>query len=192
MSSPDRAEGQAAPATQRLFFALWPDVTLRERLHRLGRKLIHKNGKLVAPENLHITLLFLGSLDEERAACVRAAADAVRLGACTLRLECLGHFRRPQVLWVGPAETPPALAQLVQGLGERVGACGVALEARPFRAHLTLARKVAKPPPVLETDPLDFPVTEYTLVRSRTLPEGARYEVIARWPLEEAQGWAGG
>jgi RNA 2',3'-cyclic 3'-phosphodiesterase len=182
MSSPEHAE------TQRLFFALWPSPEVRERLRQLTRKALHKNGRAVTPENLHITLVFLGSVPRERAACVREAAARLTGAPFRLVLDRLGHFPRPRVLWAGPSELPPALTDLVRGLTAAARQCGIETEERAYRAHATLARKVNRPAAGisghgLAIDPLGWEVEHFVLVRSVTHSEGAQYEVIASWPL---------
>ncbi len=56
-------------------------------------------------------------------------------------------------------------------------------ERRPYRAHLTLARKVGKAPRSQAIEAIQWPVNEFCLVQSRTLPTGAEYAVLRTWPL---------
>jgi 2'-5' RNA ligase len=79
-----------------------------------------------------------------------------------------------------PAALPQLVAQLQQGLI----ACGYPPEERPFQAHITLLRKIRRPPEVEQLDsPLSWPVSEFVLVESRTLPQGAEYRILRQWPL---------
>ncbi len=168
---------------ERLFFALWPDDSLRARLAALTAAAAGLRGRAVARENLHLTLVFLGALDEGQKACAEQVADEVRSDAFSLVLDHSGHWRGPQVLWVGASSPPRPLRALVETLHLGLEPCGHRPDNRPFRAHVTLMRKAATPPPELRVEPLHWPVREFCLIRSETLPEGARYRVLRTWPL---------
>ena len=200
MSSPDRPSSpEPAPAsgpgeagerakktsTERLFFALWPDDELRHTIRRHCKPLLrHAGGRPMATENLHITLAFLGNTTAERRACVERTADAIHLPPFELCIDHAAHWPRPRVLWIGPSEQPQALLDLAGALHAGATACGMKLDSRPYRAHLTLMRKVSRPPAQMAIRPFAWPVDRFVLVRSRTLPEGVRYEVVREWPLD--------
>lgn len=169
--------------TQRLFFALWPDAVARDRLQALGEHIPRSQGKPVPVDKLHLTLAFLGAVDGETRRCAEGVADGIGVPPFRLALDWLGHFPRPRVVWVGTNTPPPALLALVEGLAEGLERCGIPREHRPFRAHLTLARKVRRFSGTGTVEPVTWPVNEFSLVRSRTLPQGAVYEVLRRWPL---------
>ncbi|NIR61028.1 MAG: RNA 2',3'-cyclic phosphodiesterase [Gammaproteobacteria bacterium] len=176
----------------RLFFALWPDPTVRAALEGLGREAPGgSRGRRIAAPNLHLTLVFLGWSDAELQACAErvagTAAGETGVGPFTLELDRVGHFRRTQVLWVGASRTPPPLAELVGALNRGLEGCGVPPPGRAFRPHVTVARKVRRAQPV-EIDPVPWRVERFSLVRSTLHPEGARYEVLAEWPLAAAEG----
>ena len=177
----------ARPRRRRLFAALVPAAAVREQLARAAAGLGHR-GVAVPPANLHLTLAFLGAVAEDR---VAVAAAALETGAgfppFTLRLERVGHWRRAGVLWCAPRETPPELTALAGALHAALRGAGFELEARPFAAHLTLARKVSHyrgqdhlPQPV------SWPVAEARLMASRTLPGGATYHTVRAVALQAA------
>ena len=171
----------------RLFFALWPPASVRDRLAHLSRSLPLGKAKPVPAENLHITLAFLGSADEGQRACLESLAEGIQVPPFCLALDQLGHFPRPQVLWVGCSQEPEPVFELVGELKRRLPECGFEPETRPYRTHLTLARKVRRPR--LEekhVDPIVWPVEDFCLVASETLPQGAQYAVLRRWPLSAA------
>jgi RNA 2',3'-cyclic 3'-phosphodiesterase len=172
---------------RRLFFALWPDEATRMAVHRSTRALVrHSGGRPVPPENYHLTLAFLGNVPEEQCDVVRAAANACPLQPLTLRLDTPGYFPGARVLWIGPRETPEALAQLAAGLSRAMLALGLHPETQAFNAHLTLARKVALAPGLPVLRGIDWPVSGFALVESRTTPGGVRYEVLAWYPATAA------
>ncbi len=174
---------------KRLFFALWPDEALRQRLYALGGELLRDHrGRRLPPQNLHLTLAFLGSVGAERQACLERVASAIRLPAFTLMLDQAGFWPRKGLLWAGG--TPPeALLALVHGINQGLRTCGLEPETRPFQVHLTLARNVRG----LHLDrdrtiaPLAWKVSQFALAASQTLPEGARYDILKTWRLENGQ-----
>ncbi len=170
---------------ERLFFALWPDDGVRTRLATAAETVRH--GRRVPTANLHLTLAFLGDCDERaREAAVRVAGTVVA-PMFALTLTRCGTFRRSGVAWLAPEVTPPALQTLVTGLHEELTDAGFGLDRRPFRPHVTVARKAA-PQRTRTITPIDWPVSEFCLVVSRLHPDGAHYERLHRWPLAAASG----
>ncbi len=168
---------------QRLFFALWPDDAVRVRLRRCATGLPRHGGKPVPADNLHITLAFLGAVDAATRNCLEQRADAIRIPPFQLVFNRSGHWRRPQVLWLGCGDEPPGVLALASALKGVQLDCGLEPEARPFQTHLTVARKVRKARSDLLPEPVVWPVSDFVLVRSDTRPEGAVYQVLRRWPL---------
>jgi 2'-5' RNA ligase len=79
---------------------------------------------------------------------------------------------------------PPDLGQIVLALSEGLAAQSFRVERRPFKVHVTLARKCRRPPPVEAIAPLAWRVDRLALIASELRPEGARYREIAGWRLE--------
>jgi 2'-5' RNA ligase len=99
----------------------------------------------VAPENIHLTLKFLGDVDAAAMpALQRAVADAcVGIAPIALTLRGAGAFpdtRRPNVLWIGVEGQVERATQLAQKIDDACAALGFAREERPFSPHLTLGR----------------------------------------------------
>jgi 2'-5' RNA ligase len=170
--------------TQRLFFALWPPTELSRELHRLaGDPPRGATSRLVAPENIHLTLAFLGSIDASFRECAERTASAVRIEPFTLILEQLGCWPKSGILWVGPGATPEPLLKLVQVLTLGLGECGYQVEERPFAAHLTLARKARPCQPSHSIECHPWEINQFHLVQSRTHADGAHYEILRSWAL---------
>ncbi|TDJ16018.1 MAG: RNA 2',3'-cyclic phosphodiesterase [Gammaproteobacteria bacterium] len=135
-----------AAARQRLFFALWPDEDTQAALAGLAKaRLPAAGGRLISAHNLHLTLVFLGSLDAGSRACAERAAASLRAPAFELEFRRLGYWPRPRLLWSAPERTPEGLTMLESMLRKALAACGHEPESRPFQAHITLARKVRGP-----------------------------------------------
>lgn len=154
----------------------------------------------VVPENVHLTLRFLGEVGPDLDA--RARQQWTRVAASVrcfdLELDEIGQFPprgRGRVLWIGARETtgPGSLDTLAGGLESAARELGFPPEHRPFRPHLTLARaarsgrperpEIGRPP-----RPGRVTVDRIALVRSELRPSGARYSVLDRFPLERGAG----
>ncbi len=167
-----------------MFFALWPDPALRDRLADLQQRIAPGAGRGVDRENLHITLLFLGATPMDRLYCIEDGLAATAVPAFIMRLDQLGYWRTPQVLWAGGMLTPPPLSALVHHLREVAVHCGCKIDTRPFHTHLTLWRKVRKAPRNLPAmAPISWPVSGFALVESNTAASGVRYRVLRHWAL---------
>jgi len=127
---------------ERLFFALWPDQTTRQRLVEISQLVASgAQGKVIAKDNLHLTLVFVGEVNQDLKPCLLKAAAAISGPPFTLVVETLSYQPRNQILWLGASQVPPALQTLVAGLNAQLGPCGYRPETRPYQAHITLMRK---------------------------------------------------
>ena len=159
----------------RLFIALLLDGAARDQLRAMQRALGQRDpgARLTRPENLHLTLAFLGEVPPGREAAVRRAMDQTPLPPLTLTFTKTGRFRRDggDIWWAGLAANP-ALADVHRALTGELGRAGFPLEKRPFRPHLTLARQVDPALPLAEllpAGPFSTRVEEMHLMRSERL-----------------------
>ena len=100
-------------------------------------------GNFSLPENLHLTLAFLGECDARQAAATKKAIAAVEFAPLEITIDRVGRFRRDggDIWWAGVRETP-ALMTLQRDLTEQLLAAGFALERRRYSPHITLGREV--------------------------------------------------
>ena len=171
---------------RRLFFALWPGPeALAAATAAVHRLVPHGTGRPQRPDQLHLTLEFLGGVPEARFGSVLEAGEAVAGSAASFEivLDRLEHWQRPQVLCLTSSVVPEPLAALVRSLRSALAVRGFEPEERSFKPHLTLARKVRTPPPAESTESLRWAADEYSLVESITGPEGSRYERLSTWPM---------
>jgi 2'-5' RNA ligase len=165
----------------RLFFALWPAAQTARALAEWAREAQRSTGGRATDEaRIHLTLAFLGEVDPAKA--IRAGLG-VAGRAHELPIEKSHYWRENSIVWVGPRNTPEALAALHQQLKTGLEREGFVLERRLFAAHVTLVRnaRAVKLPSLLK---VEWPVQEFVLVRSALSPKGARYEVVHRFELQ--------
>jgi RNA 2',3'-cyclic 3'-phosphodiesterase len=170
---------------QRVFFALWPEDPLRARLAALARRM-DANGRAVPTEHLHLTLAFPGSVASDVVAAMMIRADTIAVPKIHFRLDQLGYFRRPRVAWLGPSDPPPELAALAGLLQEICRDCGVAMDDRPFRPHVTLRRFVTRFHPV-PVEPIEWSANGMVLIESGRGGRPGPYRVLREWPLTREQ-----
>ena len=171
--------------TRRLFFALWPTAALRAAAaERVAAFVAIGRGRPQQPEQLHLTVVFLGAVPEPRLPDVHAVARRTRGEPFVVTLDRLEYWRKPRVLCLCASVVPPVLEALVADLRSALAADGLPTETRPYRPHLTLARHHAPIQVADEVEPLLWPADALTLVQSVVGSGGARYEPLASWPLE--------
>ncbi|MGB7543265.1 MAG: RNA 2',3'-cyclic phosphodiesterase [Burkholderiales bacterium] len=166
----------------RLFFALWPDERVRVQLARWARELHAAcGGRQGRPENLHITLAFLGNVDDARVAEAERAADAVAPRAFSLILDQPGYWKRNRIAWAGASVVPPELEALVADLRAALANARVDFDPKAFVSHVTLLRDAHEPRAMPVLAPIEWKPDSFALVRSEALPRGSRYEVLKSW-----------
>lgn len=174
----------------RLFVGLALPPGLAARLESLGGGV--PGARWVPARNLHLTLRFVGEVNEDVAEDLHHALSGLRAPPLRLRLDGFGTFggRKPRALWAGVAADPAldALHARVETLAQNVG---LAAEGRKFTPHVTLAWLRDAPgervaaflrhhAPFLA----DWPVDHVTLYQSHLHAQGAEYQVLAEYPLD--------
>jgi 2'-5' RNA ligase len=178
----------------RLFVAMEIPLEVRDQFAALINELrgadssFSKNrARWVRPENLHVTLKFIGHVDGGKVDVIRAALAEVRFDdPVEMQFRGLGFFpngKRPRVFWAG-MEASPNLAPLAAEVDARLARLRISSETREFAPHLTLAR--FDPPGI--SDGLseaakanvarEFGAArtgEFHLFESKTRPSGAEY-----------------
>jgi len=178
----------------RLFVGIALPDPVRERLGGLRYGL--PGARWVDPENLHISLRFIGEVGRPEAEDLDSALSAVHAPGFALNVLGVGFFDkadRVHTLWAG-IERSDALAHLRDKVESAVVRCGFEPERRKFTPHVTLARLKGTPNgrlgPLLETwgtfSAGSFAVPAFTLFESFPGRDGAHYEHLADYPLNAA------
>jgi RNA 2',3'-cyclic 3'-phosphodiesterase len=176
----------------RLFFALQPAPEQNSALVDGVAPLVSQLGALrVPPENLHVTLCFLGAVAPQDVARLLAVAAAQRSRRAELYLDALEYWHGPRILCATAGENfaGASARELAEQLGSAAVAAGFTPDIKPFRAHLTLARKIlaASAAQCEWPRPLAPPVLvrcdRFVLMESRRGESGSIYSVVDSWPL---------
>lgn len=152
--------------------------------------------KWVRSDNLHLTLKFLGNIDETQVASISAHLDEIgkRVPPFSFSLSGTGafpDFRRPRVIWIGLKGYEPAM-RIVSDIDNALTAEGFEREKRPFSPHITLGRVrslqgIAKlSEELVKYKDIEFgtqDVESFHLMKSVLKPGGAEYSVLHSAPL---------
>lgn len=174
----------------RAFIALELPEGFRRDAAALARVLSAQvEGRFPAPETYHMTLAFLGEVDDAEKARAHDAVDAACAGVAPIPLHAagLGTFGKPRdaTLWLGLREND-ALVQLAASLRAGLAARDVSFDTKPFKAHVTIARRARIPRGALPALPFpaDAEAHAVTLFKSELSPQGAAYKPLYTRILE--------
>ncbi len=153
----------------------------------LGGRVPRGAVRWVRPEQMHLTLRFLGDTPADRLPALAAALDTLAAGHAPFALHltgvgCFPNARRPRVVWVGLGGEEAKLLALVTALEAALRPLGWPPEDKPFRAHLTLGRvKDERAAQGIDwsadVPALTVPVAAMHLIESQLRPEGSVYTV---------------
>jgi len=181
-----------------LAFELPPEI--KEQVRQVSENL--KRSKMdvrwVKPDNIHLTIVFLGDIREGDISAIAREVEQVCCGfhPFDLHLKGLGLFpdrRRPRVLWAGYDGDIERMASLRDVLHERLIPFEIRPEKRQFKPHLTLGRFRNPGKGNVNLDEIlnlhdslsspSFQVSELVLFKSELRPQGPEYTRLESWPL---------
>jgi RNA 2',3'-cyclic 3'-phosphodiesterase len=151
--------------------------------------------KWVSPDNMHLTMKFLGEVDEKRIPELEEFSTLALKGFSPFMVEFshLGFFpssRTPRVFWIGATAGVDKLLELYQDLEESLEKIGFDREAKTFSPHLTIGRvkhqeRVTIPTGIPEFNEVSFEVNGISLIKSTLTPQGPVYETLMKMPFPE-------
>ncbi len=178
----------------RTFIAIELPESVREMIDRFQREASEQNFRphWVKPENIHITLKFIGDTSEELVEKITAdifktpplfSKFTIALGGTDI----FPNMRRPRVYWSKIVKGVPELIQIADLVNNRCASLSVPREERPFRAHVTLGRFKTDPPPDLVQKFIspelmatgDLQISRMVFMKSVLRKEGPEYSVLA-------------
>jgi 2'-5' RNA ligase len=167
---------------------------VQEQLKKSGLKM-----RWVKPENIHLTIKFLGNIptsaiEKVDRAITQSAQRVEPLLLCVKGLGVFPNMRRPRILWAGISGKIDSLLKLHNGIEDNLEPIGFPRENRPFKGHLTLGRAKSKIDPHrlsgameafrdFESEP--FVADRLILFQSELKPNGAVYRMMLVRPLSD-------
>jgi 2'-5' RNA ligase len=185
----------------RLFGALEIPAAVRDNLATLIKELrnLDPKSRWVRPENLHVTLKFIGEAPPDKLNAIRSALGGVRAEhSIGMDFRGLGFFpneKHPRVLWAS-AEASTHLKSLAADIDHALEILGVPREQRPFTPHLTVARFPSPRIPEKLRNAIQQNIarefgslrtSEFHLIESKLKPSGAEYTRLASISFAETE-----
>jgi 2'-5' RNA ligase len=184
-------------STIRTFIAIEIPETVQQKIAKAQQELKAFNERIswTKPGNIHLTLKFLGSVEEDKIAAIAEAVNQVaeKIPPSKFRVKNLGAFpnlRRARVIWVGIELDSPYLSQLAEGMDAALAELGFPKEKRKFSPHLTIGRVKAKTSDefqqALQRTPFEggeVTVEEVIVMKSDLKPTGAIYTPLRKIKL---------
>jgi len=186
----------------RTFIAIELPSEIKDSLSRLQEELKASNAdvKWVEPNNIHLTLKFLGEIDDKKIEKITKIIDdtAREKNKFQMHISSLGTFPKidfPRVIWVGVDTGDKETKGIADELEEKIAKIGIPKEDRPFSSHITIGRTRSslnreklvqdlKNKAELGGEKLEFYVTKITLFKSTLTPHGPIYEVLKETNLK--------
>ncbi len=181
----------------RSFIAIELPKEVRDSLGNLQEKLktYQADVKWVEPGNIHLTLKFLGEINQEQLSKISLILDSLARDKknFSIRLASLGAFPKmdyPRVIWTGIDKGEKETQELAREIEEKIEKIGIPKEGRPFSSHITIGRtrsNLGRDKLVtglnnlqgyFQETPHEFRVNKITLFKSTLTPRGPVYEVI--------------
>ena len=165
---------------KRLFFALWPSEQTRKQIDSVNQSIHQRGSRKLAAGNLHVTLVFLGNTSATNELVLRKSAGNISVQPFELHFNQLVFWQKPKILCLTTQRYDAQLTALVKALNHIVEQCGMHTEVRPYKPHITLARKAQKLIDC-EVQPIAWQVDSFCLIESCSTPNGVVYQVLKRW-----------
>ncbi len=182
----------------RLFVAIELDARIRKALASMRDQLsdFRRDVRWVGDEQMHLTLKFLGEVDDDmigdiQEACKTVAATATSFELCVDRGGCFPPRGPVRVIWGGCSSTPDALAECATQCDDAFTSLGFEPERRPFAPHMTIGRvkfdktgrRLRDAIAGLSVTPATQRMTSLALFQSTLTPAGAKYAVVGNYPF---------
>jgi len=184
----------------RVFIAIELSEEVKKGIAQVQSEMMGSTNKVkwVEPSSMHVTLKFLGEVEDKRLNNIFDATDNVAAEFIPFQVEIKGtgafpSIGRPKVLWVGIDQGSNELIRIVNKLEEKLFSCGFPREKKKWTPHITLGRvKQLKDKEFIrkvidrekQTQGGKMQVKYITVMQSRLTPQGAIYTPLKRFPLE--------
>ena len=143
--------------------------------------------KPVPAANFHITLCFLGNINDRQHEAVIANLDDITATPFEVTLDMTALWQGPKILLAAPTAPPASLMSLAASVNSAARQAGIDVERREYRPHVTLIRNSKEDyPPPLFAPQLTCQFSQFHLFESVSTPSGVRYPVKHSWPFRSS------
>ena len=167
----------------RLFVAINFNNETRSRLLAFRDELrsTSKRGNFTVPENLHLTLAFLGECDGKQTSAIKSVLTTVSFEPFDIAVDSVGRFKRDggDIWWAGLRESKP-LIELQRELTDKLVTAGFSLDKRKYNPHITLGREILTDVKPWKIEPFGETVSLVDLMKSERINGKLTYTSIYR------------
>jgi RNA 2',3'-cyclic 3'-phosphodiesterase len=140
---PDHAARGERVRLRRVFFALWPGAQFLQQLGAMATRLLERvEGRRLSPDDWHVTVCFVGGVNEAVLAALQASAAAVASAPFSLSFDRIEYWPEARVVAATASQVPTSARHLSSALREMAQSLGLSPDEKPLRPHLTLMRGV--------------------------------------------------
>lgn len=172
----------------RFFFALDISPQDKQVIEHWRAKALALPFKAIAQQNYHITLAFLGAIEQQALISLMASAQHVAaqlrpVNPKVLLLDQVGLFHKAKVLYLGIRKVPHWLSDLAKQLSCAATHLIIFQEKRPYHAHMSLYRKASQLTDEVPAPNIKIEVTSFSLYQSVSSERGVKYKPVKTWAL---------
>ena len=170
----------------RLFIAINFNNATRSRLLALcdGLRGKSESGRFSLPENLHLTLAFIGEVNPKKTDTIKAVMDTITFAPFVVAVERLGTFSKGTLWWAGLREDD-SLMMLQREVEHKLALCGFEMDGRKYNPHITLGREVVTDAKPWQIEPFGETVSSIDLMKSERINGKLTYTAIYTRKSEE-------
>lgn len=197
----DELEIKLIMAILRTFIAIEMPESIRQKIQNLQAELKSFPAKVtwVKPENIHLTLKFLGDTEDNTIDSIgdQLAISAASFSPFKINIGGVGafpNFKQPRVFWVGSPTGADKLVEIAAEIDQRMNTLGFETDKRKYSAHFTIARvrdsrgigpMVKSLQSKHDFDAGEFIVNKISLIKSELTPQGPIYSVLKTVGLKQ-------
>lgn len=175
----------------RVFFALELDSRTILNISDWRDRDIASPGRAVPPANFHITLAFIGTVDNSILERLCLSIDAwltdTPITGAEIELDRVGYWQKQGIFWLGCSSYPPQLSSLAERLKHLSTSVGCKRDRNIFQPHVTLYRSCTGAPTAPTTiPPITISYRHFVLFESIQGKSGVNYRVVQDWDLPAA------
>jgi 2'-5' RNA ligase len=166
----------------RLFFAIDFDDAFKEALFDwiCGLEI---NGRRVDKNNLHLTLQFLGHVNNHQVFDIVDSITIPQIMPFDISLDKTGYFPKNQILFCELSSDTSPIKKLSNSIQSQLrGLDFIKREKRRFHPHITIARDALPPIDFILPQPLTTRIKQFCLMESIMIKSGVHYQVVESWP----------
>ncbi|MBS0300331.1 MAG: RNA 2',3'-cyclic phosphodiesterase [Proteobacteria bacterium] len=169
----------------RVFFAVFPNKTVQKQIAHHAETLEPIcGGRKIKMPHLHLTLVFLGEVSVERIEMLQQIMKSIPVKKFELVLDQISYWKRNQIVSLQAKQLPAELFALVDAIQMKLAENGFPFDQHVYKPHITLLRQAVHHVSSDLIKPIYWPVNQWSLIQSKSIPTGVEYVPLDHWRLK--------